>query len=163
MKSNKKQLAIIFLIIILIAAIDIFYAVKYFGSKKDAKLQQTQSEVLNIENQSEPAGIANPASQYCGEQGGNSVIKTKDDGSQYGLCYFDDNRACEEWAMMRGECPVGGVKTTGYDTEAQRFCAWSGGATYAVENAVCTFGDGSTCLADDFYNGNCGEGQNVAE
>jgi len=104
--------------------------------------------------------IANPASSYCVKQGGSLVIKTKEDGGQYGLCFFDDNRACEEWAMMRGECPIGGVKTTGFDTIAQSFCAWSGGKTFAVENAVCTFDDGSTCLADDFYSGTCQKGEN---
>lgn len=101
------------------------------------------------------AGLANPASTNCQDKGGKVVIEKKDDGSEYGLCYFDDNRACEEWAMLRGDCPVGGRKTTGYDTIAQKFCAWSGGQTLAVENAVCTFSDGSTCLADDFYKGTC--------
>ncbi len=105
--------------------------------------------------------IANPASVNCKDKGGNSVIKTKPDGSQYSLCYFDDNRACEEWAMMRGECPVGGVKTTGYDTEAQSFCAWSGGSTFAVDNAVCTFKDGSKCLDQDFYIGICQKGESL--
>ncbi|MDD4412521.1 MAG: DUF333 domain-containing protein [Patescibacteria group bacterium] len=101
------------------------------------------------------AGLANPASTNCQDKGGKVVIEKKDDGSEYGLCYFDDNRACEEWAMLRGDCPIGGRKTTGYDTIAQKFCAWSGGKTLATENAVCTFGDGSTCLADDFYKGTC--------
>lgn len=105
------------------------------------------------------ASLANPASVNCEKQGGRSVIETKDDGSQYGLCYFDDNRACEEWAMLRGDCPVGGVKTTGYDTQAQRFCAWSGGQTSAVPQAVCRFKDGSRCLADDFYSGVCQMGR----
>jgi len=26
-------------------------------------------------------------------------------------------------ALMRGDCPVGGVKVTGYATEASRYCA----------------------------------------
>ncbi len=109
----------------------------------------------------EASQIANHASTNCKEKGGNLVIEEKADGSQYGLCYFDDARACEEWAMFRGECPVGGVKTTGYDTMAQKFCAWSGGKTQAVEAAVCTFPDGSTCLADDFYTGACQRRNNV--
>lgn len=106
-------------------------------------------------------GMANPASVNCINQGGNLAIKDGPNG-QYGLCYFDDNRACEEWAMMRGDCPVGGVKTTGYDTEAQRFCAWSGGSTLAVPNAVCKFSDGSQCDADAFYNGACQKGEQPA-
>lgn len=102
--------------------------------------------------------IANPASVNCINKSGQSKIQTKPDGSQYSLCYFEENRACEEWALYRGECPVGGRKTTGYDTIAQSYCAWSGGQTYAVENAICTFGDGSTCPADAFYSASCQKG-----
>ncbi|MFA6526658.1 MAG: DUF333 domain-containing protein [Candidatus Buchananbacteria bacterium] len=103
--------------------------------------------------------ISNPASVNCEEKGGRLVIHHRagggEDGGEFGVCYFDDNRACEEWAMFRGDCPVGGVKTTGYDTEAQRFCAWSGGSTFAVDNAVCIFKDGSQCPVLDFYIGIC--------
>ncbi len=99
--------------------------------------------------------IANPASTNCKEKGGTLQIKTRGDGGEYGLCYFEDNYACEEWALFRGECPVGGRRTTGYDTEAQRYCAWLGGQTYAQDNAVCTFKDGSTCSDEALYNGTC--------
>jgi putative hemolysin len=110
-------------------------------------------------NSSSTASLANPASVNCGKQGGKTVIQKRPDGGEYGLCYFDDNRACEEWAMMRGDCAVGGVKTTGYDTDAQKFCAWSGGSTLAVADAVCTFKDGSQCSAEAFYNGTCQKGE----
>jgi putative hemolysin len=99
--------------------------------------------------------LANPASVNCTEKGGISTIATKEDGSQYGLCYFDDNKACEEWAMMQGNCPVGGVKTTGLDTIDQKFCAWSGGQTLAVPNSVCILPGGMECSTIDFYNGIC--------
>ncbi|MCX6797739.1 MAG: hypothetical protein NTX66_00770, partial [Candidatus Falkowbacteria bacterium] len=59
------------------------------------------------------------------------------------------------WALMRGDCPNGGVKTTGYDTIDQNYCAWSGGQTFAVPDSVCTFKDGSKCSTVDFYNGKC--------
>jgi putative hemolysin len=101
------------------------------------------------------SAIANPASVNCQQKGGQLSIAEKPDGSQYGLCYFGDNMACEEWAMFRGDCPVGGVKTTGYVTDAQKFCAWSGGQTSTASNAVCTFKNGSTCPNDAFYAGTC--------
>jgi putative hemolysin len=100
-------------------------------------------------------GIANPASVNCKEKGGDLLIQKKDYGGEYGLCFFDDNRACEEWAMFRGDCPVGGVKTTGYDTIDQQFCAWSGGQTSAVANSECVFKNGKVCSTLEFYNGNC--------
>ena len=114
-------------------------------------------EIKN-DDQTENTGLANPASVNCTKEGGQIVIETKPDGGQYGLCFFDDNRACEEWAMLRGECPVGGRKTTGYDTDAQKFCAWSGGQTIAEDNAVCTFKDGSVCPDEAFYAGTCQKG-----
>ena len=63
---------------------------------------------------------------------------------------------------MRGECPVGGVKVTGYVTPAAQYCAITGG-TYAVtgnsgeddEQGDCTFKDGGQCDAWDYYNGKC--------
>jgi putative hemolysin len=100
-------------------------------------------------------GMANPASVNCRDKGGDLQIQKKEDGREYGLCFFDDNRACEEWAMFRGECLVGGVKTTGYDTIDQKFCAWSGGQTSAVANSKCTFKNGKVCSTVDFYNGTC--------
>ena len=99
--------------------------------------------------------IANPASVNCTKQGGNLVIKRRGDDGEYGLCYFDDSRACEEWALLNGSCPVGGRKTTGYDTIDQNYCAWSGGQTYAVPNSVCTFKNGKICSTLDYYNGKC--------
>lgn len=137
------------IIIILFIALLLSLGVIYFLIVNKSKNQ------INMPTNDNKATMANPASINCKKQGGRLVIATKQDGSQYGLCYFDDNRACEEWPMLRGDCPVGGVKTTGYDTEAQKFCAWSGGSTLAVANAICIFKDGSTCLADDFYNDTC--------
>ena len=108
-----------------------------------------------VETATTTVGIANPASVNCKKVGGNLVIKKNGHGDEYGLCYFEENRACEEWALMRGDCPVGGRKTTGYDTIDQNYCAWAGGETFAVPNSVCTFKNGSKCSTIDFYNGKC--------
>lgn len=107
--------------------------------------------------------LANPAAVNCEEQGGTSTIETREDGSQYGVCIFEDNMQCEEFALLNGDCPVGGVKVTGYVTDAGRFCAISGG-TYAVtseatdsepEQGTCTFVDGNSCDAVAYYDGTC--------
>ena len=55
----------------------------------------------------EPAGIPNPASQYCEEQGGRVDLRTNEDGSVTGYCIFEDGSECEEWAFFRGECQPG--------------------------------------------------------
>jgi len=55
-------------------------------------------------------GIANPASQFCEEQGYKVEIRTAADGGQTGYCIFDDGTECEEWAFRRGECKPGTPK-----------------------------------------------------
>lgn len=112
---------------------------------------------------SEPAAqIANPASENCVKQGGTLVIQKRGDGGEYGVCLFEDNRQCEEWALFRGECPVGGLKITGYVTLAAQFCVITGG-TYQItgssntdqEQGTCTFKNGQTCDAGDYFVGKC--------
>ncbi|MET4579248.1 DUF333 domain-containing protein [Ottowia thiooxydans] len=106
--------------------------------------------------------LANPASQHCVGQGGKSQIEKNPAGGQYGICVFGGNRMCEEWAMLRGHCPVGGLRVSGYVTPASRFCAITGG-TYKVTSATntpaelgtCKLTSGKTCSADAYFRGTC--------
>ncbi len=119
-------------------------------------------EISQEEAAETPTQIANPASQNCIEQGGMLTIEERGDGGQFGVCYFEDNRQCEEWALLRGDCPVGGLKVTGYVTPAARYCAITGGS-YAItgnsgaddEQGTCTLPGGGQCEAWDYYNGAC--------
>lgn len=52
--------------------------------------------------------LSNPATDYCLDQGGTLQFEERGDRGEIGVCYFDDNRQCEEWAMLRGDCSVGG-------------------------------------------------------
>jgi putative hemolysin len=47
--------------------------------------------------------LANPASVYCIEKGGNLSIRQDESGGQYGVCKINGTE-CEEWAFFRGEC-----------------------------------------------------------
>jgi len=105
-----------------------------------------------------PAPHGNPASIYCTQVSGTLTIQKNGAGTEYGLCTFLDNRSCEETALYRGDCPVGGVKTTGYITEAQKYCAWMGGRTISTAHAICTFADGSTCDDEALFMGTCSKG-----
>ena len=108
------------------------------------------------------ASLANPASQNCVAKGGTVSIEKNGKGGQFGVCTFPDNLQCEEWAMLRGQCPAGGIKVTGYVTPAARYCAITGG-TYAVtsasntavERGTCTFANGKECAAAAYFNGTC--------
>lgn len=108
-------------------------------------------------------GMANPASVNCVQKGGTVHIETAPGGGQYGVCLFADNRQCEEWAMMRGHCPVGGLRVTGYVTPAARFCAITGGRYTVVANdnrpdeqGSCALPEGKLCDAIAYHAGRCG-------
>ena len=98
--------------------------------------------------------LAHPASQRCAAAGGTLQIERRPDGGQYGVCVFGDNRQCEEWALFRGDCPVGGLKVTGYLTPAARYCAITGGR-YDDAARACILPGGKTCSADSHYSGTC--------
>jgi len=53
------------------------------------------------------AGMANPAAVFCEDEGYRYEIRTTDDGSQSGVCIFDDGSECDGWAFFRGECSPG--------------------------------------------------------
>lgn len=46
-------------------------------------------------------GMANPASVFCVEQGGNSELRTDGSGNQYGVCLFADGTEIEERELYR--------------------------------------------------------------
>ena len=48
-------------------------------------------------------GMANPASVNCTTKGGTLEIRQDGSGGQYGVCLFEDNRQCEEWALFNGD------------------------------------------------------------
>lgn len=74
--------------------------------EKESEENLAESTVENLAKDEEAeANMANPASKYCEENGGDLEIITETDGTQFGMCNFDD-WACEEWAYFRGECDI---------------------------------------------------------
>jgi len=65
---------------------------------------QTQGTPESTATDMPQAGLPNPASVYCDQNGNTHEIRTADDGSQYGVCIFPDGSTCDEWAYFRGEC-----------------------------------------------------------
>lgn len=51
-------------------------------------------------------GIANPASEFCVEQGGTVEIVEEADG-QVGYCLLPDGSRVEEWEYFRANSPEG--------------------------------------------------------
>jgi hypothetical protein len=115
----------------------------------------------------EGAGLPNPASVYCEEQGGVLEIREGDDG-QTGVCVFPDGSECEEWAFYNGECAPGGedeeqpLAPAGLANPASVYCQGLGYREETREGAegqygVCIFPDGSECDTWDFLAGRCGQ------
>jgi len=105
---------------------------------------------------------ANPASTHCVEAGGRLVIEKSPAGGEFGVCYLQDNHQCEEWALLRGECPVGGRRITGYATQAGRYCVITGGQYTDVtgndasdERGNCILPGGKKCEAQAYWQGTC--------
>ncbi|MGH7333885.1 MAG: putative hemolysin [Candidatus Rokuibacteriota bacterium] len=94
-------------------------------------MRAAESTQLVERRRADLAGARQSASQHCLQQGGTLSIRKNGAGAEYGICSVPDNRQCEEWARLPGECPSGGIKVAGYVTAAARSCAISGGQ-YAV-------------------------------
>lgn len=124
------------------------------------KFVNTKTDWFDLKIKNTPAqeqiGLANPASINCIEKGGTLEIRENKQG-QYWVCLFEDNRQCEEWALLRGYCPVGGVKITWYENDAQIFCAITGGEVEGMgtETPMCKRIDGTLCNAQANLDGEC--------
>jgi putative hemolysin len=111
------------------------------------------------------AGMPNPASVFCEQNGGTLEIITAADGSQSGLCRFPDGSACDEWAYYRGECAPGATPAPqtapGMANPAAVFCEEHGGQVEIItaadgsQSGLCRFPDGSTCDEWAYFRGEC--------
>ena len=123
--------------------------------------------IAGCSSPAEPAQLANPASEYCAEQGGEVDIRSGADGGQVGYCQFDDDSECEEWAFFRGDCQKGEFpSSTQLANPAAVYCSEQG-TEYEIREhedggqyGVCIFDDGSECDAWDFFRGECAPGGN---
>lgn len=155
---------IIFVVVGVVAvAVVAFFLMRFDKAEEPADEQAVQTTEENgvtpevaDEEQTLPVGLANPASANCLEKGGTLEMRESKAG-QYGVCFFEDNRQCEEWALFRGECPVGGMKVTGYEDEAQVYCAITGGEVEGVgtESPMCKRIDGTYCNVQANLDGEC--------
>lgn len=176
MKYNQKTLFIVVLLTII--GIGGIYLYQKFiqdipnrPSVKDSLVaEKPEEEIVNnleypdkVEEQTQTSmQIANPASVNCSNLGGDLVIQKNGAGGEYGVCFFEDNRQCEEWALLRGLCPVDGLKITGYENEAEIYCVITGGEIEALntDTPMCKRTDGTLCTAQTNFNGECPDPNN---
>jgi putative hemolysin len=103
MNSTVKVLLVVGLLVVvgaLLVGVMGLAALFPFSSSVQAT---TQAEI----NGSDDAGLANPASTYCLEQGYTLEMLEDAAGGQYGVCIFPDGSQCDEWTFYRGECGPG--------------------------------------------------------
>jgi len=93
--------------IILLALIACTVAVRAIIGYFSVTQATSDSTATNIPQ----AGIPNPASVYCEQQGNKHEIQMASDGSQPGICVFPDGSTCEEWAYYQGECGLAAQKS----------------------------------------------------
>jgi len=136
-------------------------SVKNLSSSVLDLVKRESDKALGVGGQT-AAQIANPASVNCLTKGGKLVLRDRPQG-QYGVCVFEDDRQCEEWALDRGDCPDGGLKITGYTNDANIYCAITGHVSIESdkpgEAGTCQV-DGVTCPAQQYFDtGECGKKQ----
>lgn len=120
--------------------------------KEDEAAQVPEGLLLNKKK------FPNPAAVNCRDKDGITYIAKRPDGGEYGICLFATGGQCEEWAMVKGFCPVGGVDVSVYPTPAARYCAIRGGTFVAAKSGdgQCRVLTGETCPAEAYYSGDCG-------
>ena len=75
------------------------------GTPVDAPSASAEGDA-DAEAGEESAGMANPASVHCAEQGGTEETREDAEG-QRGVCVFPDGSECDSWAYYREECAPG--------------------------------------------------------
>lgn len=94
--------------------------------------------------------IANPASEFCEEQGGTVEIVTDDAGNESGICRLPDGTDIDEWEYYRQYHSDEGA---GLANPAAVFCEEQGGVTSGDER-MCELPDGTVVDAWDYYREN---------
>jgi putative hemolysin len=94
---------------------------------------------------SKPA-LPSPVAEHCSGQGGVLIQKKRGDGAPYEVCIFEDDRQCEIYALIAGDCKKGGVSITGFNKQEQIYCAVLGGLNGDKQD-TCSFKDGTLCEA----------------
>lgn len=72
-----------------------------FGLVGCVSVQKEKTVAGELVVEGERIGMANPASVFCEESGGRSVVVKAADDSELGVCVFPDGRCIDEWDFYR--------------------------------------------------------------
>lgn len=110
--------------------------------------------------------MANPASEFCVEQGGEVVMKNED-GDQVGYCKLSDGRLIEEWTFMNEHNGDKVEQPIGMANPSAVFCEEQGG-TYINKDGengqvgFCKLADGTEVEAWEYFRANSEGSQAVS-
>ena len=150
--------------------------------KENVNSTKTKKEASKGEH---TVGAGNPASVFCGEKGGESII-VKSKKGDFGICRFKDGTAVEEWEYYKDNykeeksSPKTQDKTKSATTQSQdtakkeekqvgsgspagKFCSSKGGKSITVkdkdgnESSKCQLKDGTKVDEWDYYRENNGK------
>lgn len=138
-------------------------AVQVAGKKQlVSSAQEANTQRRSLQSLRSRVLMGNPASTNCIDNGGGEQNLYDVDGNQWAVCTFADGSACEEWALLRGECSKG--ETLAFITNCKKSHGVYKGYhidTTKVDGAIqgfyytCQYADGSVCFEDDYYNDKC--------
>jgi peptidylprolyl isomerase len=97
---GKKSILIILPTIALFGAI--VMVIKFFPQKEEASTVREETAPA-AQQPEEKVGLANPASVYCGEQGGTLEMIETPQGTD-GICSFPNGAKCGEWDFFHRKC-----------------------------------------------------------
>ena len=97
MKNFKVMISVFMLTVSLVS---ISAAKKSAVRKASGKKTAVKKVVKKEEEKSPVIGMPNPASVYCVEQGGESILVRSKKGD-FGVCRLKDGTAVEEWEYYR--------------------------------------------------------------
>ncbi len=99
---TKYLIFTLIIIVIVLAVVNPFNSTKKSENPTPTSKMSIESTVAKEEPQ---VNTPNPASKYCEENGGTLELVTNKDGSQFGMCKFEEY-SCEEWAYFKKECTI---------------------------------------------------------
>lgn len=97
--------------------------------------------------------LSNPATIFCTENEGEHLTITENDGSQFGVCNFDDGSSCKDLAFLNGKCKkgdLGGNNLESNDFEVTELLNES-----CEKSSECKIPEKYSSLSDCLYEARC--------
>lgn len=79
-----------------------------FLNNKSPLNRSKKVDISELKTNNQPIGLANPADQFCIDNGGKLSTVNSNAGVSSN-CTFPNGKTCDSWALFRGECIVDGI------------------------------------------------------